>query len=421
LTTEFQAKYYDKLTNFRINIKSEEDRLLKQTLMRIKSIKVKDNYSLNNIITNDNMDSLFMRNKQKIEYLEASDLDSKLEREKMIILRKFQRNNIENAKKITFLSQTLNNNRIKTNIQSLNEEKLKNSVNKKVLETYRPKTVKNSRPLFNESVDGCRIDIRNNITSQLNSSNLESSETNRNTTNSRVGTNEINPDSLSFRSNYFPRINNHAHTSLNLNSPISSRRDKLIKQPLKTKSAKLLFYDQTDVFHDSWYSNDYGKWLVDDGTNKKFLRDNKKKKNYYKRELKAVLNNTLPEPPSTTPISHLLENDSLKSRSTRPKTSRTTAKTPPSVIINKINKNDENRMNIQDLIRYMKPIDNLSIESKSNENFANDNNEKVLSYNKTNDQLFNSLSNMNLAVNQLKPERFELSIKIPLDNEQCIF
>ena len=387
--------------------------------MRVKSIKIKDdslykNYKLPENPLNDSKDRLFVRNKAKSpieQFLETYDLSSKLEKEKLIILKQFHKNTLENAKRLSFLNESFKNKvkRSKSNMQASIDDTVKNIANKTVLESSRPKTtaiIKPKRLSFNEIIDGNRIEIKaaqaplNTI--KMNETILENPEIIKidelkelyppNTAASKANTDTFS-DVLTLKSSVnFPSLKSAANTSTILsNSPVSSRPDrsakyrteKRTKQLLKTKSAKLLFYDSNNISSSnnnglnqyvqaetiSLNSNDFARW--DEKTTKK--HENRKKRILYKREkdFKGYMNNsTIHFDPPTSPTSQFYDNNEpVKSKSVRPiNTSRSRdtghSTQSSSFIINKISKSDENRMNIKDLIKYMKPIDNQSLESK---------------------------------------------------------
>ena len=120
-------------------------------------------------------------------------------------------------------------------------------------------------------------------------------------------------------------------------------------------------------------------WAFDEKAAKR--HENKMKKN--KKDPKGNFNyQPLPIDPPSTPISQFYENEPLKqikSSGTLTSSRNKDLVQPSSFIINKISKTDENKMNIKDLIKYMKPIDNQTIENKSNENL-----ESILQFNNKN-------------------------------------
>lgn len=434
--------------------------------MRVKSIKVKDHQIMDelarekssknkenklfNTLNNSKNTQNYNRNIINASMIHHNDTDlNKLSREKLIVYKKLQRNSIENAKKISFLNTQNNgvNTRLKSSVAQNNSEKIRvaEGSGKKpiIIETYRPRTVfpQSGKSLsFNETIDGYRIDVKNGgfIDNPLphfnhyhydNNSSINTSMHNKQrasnlkrnaSTSSKM--HDYDPDSITLRSLNFPNINNpRINTSLTFADSLASespRREKLTssrlarKESLKPKSAKLLFNEQNEspmianTNDDVWYSNNYGKWMVDEETDRSTSRKEKSGKSH---SFRVQIN--IPAPPSTTPTTQFYSIDkkrvtidsnrgtsesedakfvpandgdsnykhlrtSFNINSTRPKTNNSTKSTTTAVTMTTmktaktgfkspmLRTTKSGKMHIKDLIRYMKPTDNQQFDNE---------------------------------------------------------
>jgi hypothetical protein len=300
-TTEFQARYFDKQINFRSNIRKEEDKLLKQTLFRIKSIRIKDPIDATFQLLNPTITQIGFKNV------------------------KFR--TPENQDKILYVKDNLMYRPTESVSRNARKKHSYNLGNRSSLSVH-----KDTLQSFSSN--------NNNNNNRVRDSRSSSTYANKFTDNSFINTslstssNENDPDTITLKNldMNFPKLNDansivNGQTEGSIKSYRSrDRHTRIVRQELVPKSAKIFFNNTQPTPKKvnnatsklSWYSYDDKRKFNHFSEDNILLTNNdysdNKSEASYKTYRSSIKNNRGNLPPATTPISQLLATDNYQNR-----------------------------------------------------------------------------------------------------------